>query len=381
MVMDMRFRPALALLALFAFVRLPASEKLAEGLYAEFTTPPGVFLAELNYREAPLTVTNFVGLTEGTLGPPAAQPWYTGLKWYRVVPGFVLQSGNPKAPADADPGYRFPDEFVPGLRHAETGILSMANSGPDTNGGEFFVTLGDCTRLNYLHSVFGRVVRGLEVLPQIKANDAFSIKIRRVGARAQAFRADRDAFQALTAQGRKYSGATEPGPAAHFADPDKLLPIDPPRAQNFNFKLANFERFTGVKIVARIFRHSPTAEEDQVPGAYMRALAAKLGVAQSGVLAAYFADEQDWRLWIGDDRTSSFLGRPAQPADLADGAALHEAKETFFAAATQQAARYAEQARASRGPDRPLLPADLIKFSTDALLDALLLRFEPTRLP
>ena len=378
----MRFLPAIAWLALVAgSTRLTAQDQLPDGLYAEFTTPPGVFIAELHYREAPLTVTNFVGLTEGTLGPKAAQPWYTGLKWYRVVPGFVIQSGNPKAPEDADPGYSFPDEFDPGLRHGETGILSMANGGPDTNSAEDFVTLGDCTRLNYLHSVFGRVVRGRDVLPRIKANDAFSIKVLRVGARAQAFRADIDAFQALAAKARKYSGATEPGPAAHFADPDKLLPVDPPRAQNFNYKLANLERFTGVKIVARMFSQSPTAEEDKVPGAYMRALAEKLGVAQSGVLAAYFADEKDWRVWIGDDLTATFLGRPATPADLADGAALHEAKEAFFAAATKQAAVYTVQARASRGPDRPLLPADLVKYSTDAILDALLLRFEPARTP
>jgi len=380
----MRFmKPTLLLAALTLGGILAAQEKLPDGLYAEFTTAHGVFTAELHADKVPLTVANFVGLAEGTLGPKAATPYYTGLKWYRVVPGFVIQSGNPKAPVDSDTGYSFPDEFVPGLRHGGAGILSMANGGPDTNSGEFFVTLGDCTRLNYLHSVFGRVVRGLDVLPQIKPDDAFSIRILRLGAAAQAFKADEAAFKVLREKARAYTGATEPGPAAHFDDPDKLIPVDPPRAKNFNFKLANYERATGVKIVARMFSKSPTAAEDKVPGAYMHALAEKLGVAQRGVLAAYFADEDDWRIWIGDDLAVEMLGGISRfrMSDLGEGAALHKAKEAFLAAAKTQAAFYTEQARKIRGPDNPLKPADLIKYSTDAMLDALLVRFEPASRP
>ncbi len=375
----MRFLKNLALLVLVAgCTRLAATqEKLPDGLYAEFTTTHGVFTAELYYDKVPLTVANFVGLTEGTIAPRKGAPYYSGLKWYRVVPGFVIQSGNPKAPVDDEVGYNFPDEFVPGLRHGETGMLSMANGGPDTNSAEFFVTIGDCTRLNYLHSIFGRVVRGREVLPKIKADDAFSITIQRIGAAAQAFKADEAAFKALAAKAGKYSGATEAGSTAHFDDPAKLIPVDPPRAKNFNFKLANYERVTGVKIVARMFSQSPTAEEDKVPGAYMRTLAEKLGVAQSGVLVAYFADEDDWRVWIGDDLTATFLGRPANPADLGDGAALHDAKDAFLAAARAagDAAFAAEQKVATAG--KPVSSAQHLKLQTDALLDAILLRFEP----
>jgi hypothetical protein len=175
----------------------------------------------------------------------------------------------------------------------------MANGGPDTNSAEFFLTLGDQTRLNYLHSVFGRVVSGGELLSQIKPDEAFSIKILRIGSDAQKFKADEATFKALVAKAKPYRGLDVPGPTAHFDDPDNLLPVSPPRAQGFNYKLANFERATGIKIVARLFSKSPPGAEDKVPGAYMRALAKKFGVAQRGAFVAYFAADEDWRVWVG----------------------------------------------------------------------------------
>jgi cyclophilin family peptidyl-prolyl cis-trans isomerase len=359
---------------------LPAMEKMADGVYAEFTTPRGSFVVELNYREAPMTVASFVGLAEGTIAPRDGKPFFTGLKWYRVVPGFVIQSGNPKAPEEGDPGYTFPDEFVPGLRHTTAGVLSMANAGPDTNSCEFFITLGDDTRLNYLHSVFGHVFTGLEVLPKIQADDAFSIKILRIGEAGRAFKADAATFQALAAKAKKYSGPAEPGPAAYFDDPAKLLPVNPPRAKNFNFKLANYERATGRKIIARMFAQTPPAKEDQVPGAYMHALAEKLGVARTGVLVAFFSPD-DWRVWLGDEVTATFLGRAVTPADLQPEAALHVAKEALISAALAKGdAAYAAEQKAAPS-DRPVLPAQHLKLQTDALLDALLLRLEPARHP
>lgn len=363
-----------------------AGEKMADGVYAEFTTPRGTFVVELNYREAPMTVASFVGLAEGTIAPRDGKPYYSGLKWYRVVPGFVIQSGDPDHEKNLDkddPGtpYTYPDEFVPGLRHGQAGVLSMANAGPDTNSSEFFITLGDCTRLNYLHSVFGHVFTGAEVLPLIQPNDEFTIKILRVGEAGRAFRADEATFKARAAAAGRYPGEAEPGPTAHFDDPDRLLPVEPPRAKNFNFKLANFERVTGVKIVARLMAHAPSAAEDAVPGAYMRALADKLGVARSGVLVAYFADEQDWRFWLGDDLVSAFLGRPVVAGDLADGGALHDAKMKLLdaAIASGDAAFTAEQKRAPAG--RPPAAGQHVKLQTDALLDALILRLESARRP
>ena len=354
-----------------------APANLADGLYAEFSTPHGAIVAELFADKVPMTVTNFVGLAEGTLGPKRAQPYYTGLNWYRVVPGFVIQSGNPNHPAEGDTGYTFPDEFVPGLRHDGAGVLSMANAGPGTNSAEFFITLGDQTRLNYLHSVFGRVVRGGEFLAQIKADESFSIKILRVGAIAQAFKADETTFKALVAKAKPYHGEAEPGPTAHFSDPDNLLPTEPPRAKAFNFKLNNFERVTGRKIVARFSAKAPPAEEDTVPGAYMRALAEKLGVAKTGVLAAYFAVDDDWRIWIGDEVTAIFLGHSPAPGDLAVDGALHEAKEAFFKAAFAAGdAAFLAQQKASPS-DRQPTAAQHLKLRTDALLDGLIFKLEP----
>ena len=366
-------------LLLLGCARLLAAEKLPDGLYAEFTTPRGVFVTELFHQKVPLTVASFVGLAEGTLSPRHGQPFYTGLTWYRVVPGFVIQSGNPglKDTGDDIIPHKFNDEFVPGLRHRDLGILSMANAGPDTNGCEFFITLGDCTRLNYLHSVFGRTVRGLEVLALIRPDDAFTIKILRVGAAAQAFKADPDTFKALAARVAPYAGPAAPGPAAHFDDPAGLIPVDPPRAKNFNFKLANFERATGVRIVGRLFAAAPTAAEDAVPGAYMKALAEKLGVAKRGALAVHFAAEDDWRVWIGDESTAAFLGRPAGTADLAKGAAFHEAKAAFFAAARAEGdAAFARQQQAAP-PDQQPPSAQKLKLQTDAVLDHLILKLEP----
>lgn len=384
----MRFITLLALLA--TTVVLSAGEKMADGVYAEFTTPHGAFVVELNYREAPMTVAHFAGLAEGTIAPRNGKPFYTGLKWYRVVPGFVIQSGDPVRSAAA-PGAElseaddaaghplpFPDEFVPGLHHATAGVLSMANAGPDTNSSEFFLTLGDQSRLNYLHSVFGRVFTGLDVLAKIQADDPFSIKILRVGDAGRAFKADEAAFAALRTKAKPYSGTAEPGPAAHFDDPDAILPTEPPRAKAFNFKLANFERATGLKIVARLSAKAPPAAEDEVPGAHMKALATKLGVARTGVLVAYFADD-DWRVWFGDDVVPAFLGRAVVPEDLREGGKLHDAKEALITAALKKGDEAFATQQKTAPADRPPPPGQRIKLQTDALLDALMLRLEPGR--
>jgi cyclophilin family peptidyl-prolyl cis-trans isomerase len=378
----MRFPKTLVLAATLAlFSSLAATEKLADGIYAEFTTPRGSFLAELYHTKTPLTCVNFTGLAEGTLAPKDGKPFYTGLTFYRVVPGFVIQSGNPglkdtddeKAPIP----HRFPDEFVPGLRHANVGMLSMANAGPDTNSCEFFLTLGDDTRLNYLHSVFGRVVRGLEVLPAIKPDDAFTIKILRVGAAARAFKNDAATFQALAAAAPSYRGSAEPGPAAHFDDPDRLLPQDVPRAKNFNFKLANFERITGVKIAGRMFAPAPTAAEDAQPGQFMKALAARLGTLDHGAVAAYFAADDDWRVWLSDEAANIFLGHSASAADLAPDGALHRVKTAFMDAAIAAGNAAYEKQKQAAPPDQQPPPAQRLKLQTDAILDGLILKLEP----
>lgn len=350
---------------------------LADGLYAEVLTPRGAFTCELFYERTPLTVASFVGLAEGTLGPAPRKPFFNGLTFHRVVPDFVVQGGDPRATGDGGPGYSFPDEFAPRLRHDSAGILSMANDGPDTNGSQFFLTLRETNRLNYLHSVFGRVVRGLDVLPRIQQGDTMTIRIARIGERARGFRADEAAFRALIANAKKYTASPEPGPSAHVSDPDKLLPPDPPRAKNFNFKLANLERATGLRIVARLSAKSPPAAEDAAPGAYMRGLAAKLGVAQRGVLVAYFAEEDDWRVWIGDELTSRFVGRAGTAKEFTESGVMHETKEAFLNAALAAGdADYARQQRSSP-PDQQPPPAQKLKLRTDAILDGLIFKLEP----
>ena len=361
------------------------SAPLPDGLYAEFISPRGTATVELFYSRAPLMCANFTGLAEGTLAPKNGQPFYTGLTWYRVVPGFVIQSGNPGLKDTDDEAKpvtpHFPDEFVPGLRHDAAGILSMANAGPDTNSCEFFLTLAPTHRLNYLHSVFGRTVRGLDVLAQIKQDDPVSIKILRVGPAARAFKNDPATFAALAARAKKYAdtpGATPlPTATSHFADPDNLLPAEPPRAKTFNAKLANVERTTGLRIAARVFAKSPTAAEDSAPGAFMKALAAKLGVTPRGAVAAYFADDHDWRIWLVGDSTTAFFGRVATPAELGDGAVFHDVKDAFVRAAQAEGDAAYELQKKAAPADKPPPAGQRIKLQTDAILDGLIRKLDP----
>jgi peptidyl-prolyl cis-trans isomerase A (cyclophilin A) len=145
-------------------------------LYAHFTTSEGSFTARLFDAEAPRTVANFVGLAEGTKewtdprsGGKVKQPYYNGTVFHRVIEGFMIQGGDPLGQGTGGPGYTFNDEFSPKLRHSTAGILSMANRGPNTNGGQFFITLDQTPWLNDKHSVFGEVVEGMDVIKKIGA--------------------------------------------------------------------------------------------------------------------------------------------------------------------------------------------------------------------
>jgi len=148
--------------------------ELAPGTYAHFSTNHGSFTVRLFEREAPKTVANFVGLAEGTkewtdprTGKKTTAPFYDGLIFHRVIDGFMIQGGDPQGDGRGGPGFRFEDEFHPSLRHAKPGILSMANAGPNTNGSQFFITLGPTPHLDNRHSVFGEVVEGMDVVSRI----------------------------------------------------------------------------------------------------------------------------------------------------------------------------------------------------------------------
>ena len=144
------------------------------GTYANFDTTEGSFTIRLFEKEAPNTVGNFVGLAEGTkewkdpaTGEKKKGPFYNGIVFHRVIDGFMIQGGDPLGIGTGGPGYTFKDEFHPSLRHDKAGMLSMANAGPNTNGSQFFITLGPTPHLDNRHSVFGEVVNGLDVVKKI----------------------------------------------------------------------------------------------------------------------------------------------------------------------------------------------------------------------
>ena len=143
-------------------------------VYAEFVTSEGNFTIRLFDQEVPNTVANFVGLAEGTkewtdprTNKKVTQPYYDGIVFHRVIDGFMIQGGDPLAQGYGGPGYKFADEFHPQLRHDKAGILSMANAGPNTNGGQFFITLGPTPHLDNKHTVFGVVENGMDVVRKI----------------------------------------------------------------------------------------------------------------------------------------------------------------------------------------------------------------------
>ena len=138
-----------------------------ERVTAIFKTSLGTFEAELYAKECPETVWNFVNLAEGRQETERGGNYYDGLIFHRVIEDFVIQGGCPIGNGTGGPGYQFADEFDPSLRHDSLGVLSMANAGPGTNGSQFFITLAATPHLDGKHSVFGKVVDGIDVVKKI----------------------------------------------------------------------------------------------------------------------------------------------------------------------------------------------------------------------
>ena len=136
---------------------------------AVFDTSMGVFEAEFYAKECPETVWNFINLSEGRQKTERDVNFFDGLTFHRIIPGFVIQGGCPLGTGTGSPGYRFKDEFHPSLRHDSEGVFSMANAGPGTNGSQFFITLDATPHLDNRHTVFGKVIKGMEVVRKIAA--------------------------------------------------------------------------------------------------------------------------------------------------------------------------------------------------------------------
>ncbi len=168
-------------------------KKMNNGLYAKFNTSKGEILVNLEFKKTPGTVGNFVALAEGNIentAKPQGTPYYNGLKFHRVIADFMVQGGCPLGTGTGSPGYSFEDEFHPDLKHSSAGILSMANSGPASNGSQFFITHVATPWLDNKHTVFGNVIEGQDIVDLIQQNDDLtSIEIIRVGDSAEKFNA------------------------------------------------------------------------------------------------------------------------------------------------------------------------------------------------
>lgn len=347
------------------------SDDPAGHIYAEIETSKGLIEAELDFQAAPLTAMNFVGLAEGTLpawNRPLGKPFYDGLTFHRVVKDFVIQGGDPLSadpatPADklgeGGPDYSFPDEFSPSLRHDMAGVLSMANDGPDTNGSQFFITLAETNRLNYLHSIFGQVVRGMDVVNRIAQGDRIlHVTIKRSGPAADAFRADARRFEALKASVLAKRRSSPPDGFVYFVDGTKKLPDF--RVRNFNFKLANYERTTGHRLAVSLLPEFQPDAPGQSRGNAVKNLAAALHLPDTGdnVLACCFAAEHGWTLRLGEATYPALLGEEGPTEKLMANGVMHDRK----AALAARADTLAQEGK--------------LKESVDAIIDTLILTLD-----
>ena len=190
---------------------MPPNKIIMEGIYAKFETSKGIVLLELTFDKTPGTVGNFVSLAEGTLKNDhkgAGEPYYNGMKFHRVIADFMVQGGCPQGSGVGGPGYQFDDEFHPDLKHNKPGTISMANSGPATNGSQFFITHGKTDWLDGKHTVFGYVIEGQDVINNITQGDIIdSVTIERHGVAAKEWDALK-AFEEFNSSGETRKQST-----------------------------------------------------------------------------------------------------------------------------------------------------------------------------
>jgi len=196
---------------------------MKEGIYVRIHTDKGNITARLEHEKTPLTVANFVGLAEGKLENKASskdEPYYNGLKFHRVINDFMIQGGDPTGSGSGGPGYSFPDEIHPDLKHDGPGVLSMANAGPNTNGSQFFITHKETPWLDAKHAVFGKVTDGQEVVDIIEEGDQMQkVEILRVGTEAENW----DAAATFEKEMQSLKDADEKQRAERFKEVSSLI--------------------------------------------------------------------------------------------------------------------------------------------------------------
>ncbi len=253
------------LMLMGAGVSSAAATVAENGLYARLLTSRGDITARLFFRQAPMTVMNFINLAEGRIewvnpetGKKSKQPLYQNLIFHRVR-DFMIQTGDPTGTGLGNPGYVFDDEYYPGLSHDRAGILSMANRGPNTNGSQFFITRKPARWLDNHHSVFGEVVSGLDVVDRIVRGDRLErVEIIRRGAAARAFNAAtahrlaKAIRQKLKQAARKdIPAATTPLDPARIPGPDQP-PVSP---GNFDFLVIGHNEMPVAPKLGRVFHY------------------------------------------------------------------------------------------------------------------------------
>ncbi len=167
-----------------------------------------------------------------------------------------------------------------------------------------------------------------------------------------------------------------PPMVSHVSDPAGLLATERLGVTDLEAKLADYEARTGIRILVQFHAKSPPADEDRVPGAYMRGLSGQLGTLQHGVLVVYFADDPDWRIWVGNDLAARFAGKPGTVEELTASKAIHEVKEALFSAAQAKAEATFGALQKASAPGQPPGKAHHLELWTDALVDALMARLK-----
>ena len=208
------------------------TDTLPEGMYAKMSTNKGDIILKLHYDKTPLTVCNFVGLAEGKIPnkeKAEGVPYYDCLKFHRVISNFMIQGGDPAGNGSGGPGYNFEDEFDASLKHTGPGILSMANAGPGTNGSQFFITHVATPWLDGMHTVFGAVISGQDVVNAIQQGDSIeTLTIIRKGADAEKFEATAAAMDTYRGQMKEKAAKAAAEAAKEF---DNLVMKTYPNAQ------------------------------------------------------------------------------------------------------------------------------------------------------